>query len=321
MAMMTTHHVEQGMCTVTGCRNPAQRYGKCERHFSPRGANMHVTKKKKHRDHLELIEALQHSPKKKNGVGSAVSATHQNGAAQPDLRRLALAAAIANRDAEKRELDATDKAIAECMRRINESKRAVDAAEQGIAAAKAQAAKNLIVKEMTGVEPSPLNPRIGAAREARQRAQDDLDAAMEAHATLTKGRGGKAASSSSDYAVEKAIGEIVLPAFVDLVEHYRSLQDQTARVKQHLSVLASATINVRGPEHRFWDCIRNDPKEDTSALRAAIARLGVDADANDISAVIEAVKEGREIPQVAPPPKPRDDKTPWRSPDGFYGVR
>jgi hypothetical protein len=56
---------------------------------------------------------------------------------------------------------------------------------------------------------------------------------------------------------------------------------------------------VTSPEHRFWDSIHDPPREDTSALRAAIAKLTADADA-DVGVVVEALKMGvperREVP-------------------------
>ena len=54
-----------------------------------------------------------------------------------------------------------------------------------------------------------------------------------------------------------------------------------------MSVLSGATANVAGPEHRFWDSIHDDPRENTAALRAAIEALGHDPDM-DLSAVIAA---------------------------------
>ena len=257
------------------------------------------------RPHAALVEAIQHNGKA-NGDGGARS------------RREALAAAIAKRDEEKRELSATDRAIAECMRRINEAKRAVDAAGKRIEEAKPATAADLIIKEMVGVEPSPLNPSIAEARAARQQAQDDLDAAMEAHAVLTKGRSGSAVSFSTD-AVEKAIGEVVMPAFVELLNFYRAEQDRLAYIKAQLGVLSDVTLNVRGPEYRHWaSLILDDPKVDTSALKAAVAGLKSNPD-TDIAGIVETVKAGQKLPHAELPP---DDKPRWPPPGvNKYGGR
>jgi hypothetical protein len=93
-------------------------------------------------------------------------------------------------------------------------------------------AERVLADDVTG-EPRSSTSELNEARAARQAAQDALDAAMDAHATLTKGRSGSAASFS-ERAVEDAIGQVVLPAFVDLLGYYRAEQDRLTYIKQHL---------------------------------------------------------------------------------------
>ena len=169
--------------------------------------------------------------------------------------------------------------------------RAKDEAKRYLEDAEARHAQWIVDKELgrpVGKEP-PTVEQIKAkvtAAEAKVEEIDAIRARLEAEVRQRE----------SDLASEKrklsdAVGRVLLPVFIDLVEHYRSLQDQLARVKQHLSLLPAAVANVTSPEHRFWDSIHDAPREDTSALRAAIAKLTADADA-DVGAVIEATQDG-----------------------------
>jgi predicted nucleic acid-binding Zn-ribbon protein len=167
-----------------------------------------------------------------------------------------------------------------------------------------------------GEEP-PTPEQIKRRVEAAQAKAEEIDAIRARLEAEVRQR-------ESDLASEKrklsdAVGRVLLPSFIDLAKHYRSLQDQLARVKQHLRVLSSATVNVTSPEHRHWDSIHDDPREDTNALRDAISKLNADADA-DVGAIIAALKEGHEIQQAAPPPKPCDEASP-REGYNRYGGR
>ena len=280
--------------------------------LSPRSALFSRSARRKaeaKRPHAALVEAMQKGPPKRNG------------AAQPDSRRQALAAAIERVREVEAELEAARLAVRKKQQEGWEASAAIQAAK-GIAEEVAMAAMNdynaaakqqardaekryledaeakhaqwIVDRELgrpVGEEPptaEQIKRKVEAA-EAKVAEIDGIRARLEAEV-----RQRESDLASEQRKLNDAVGRVLLPAFVDLIEYYRDQQDQLARVKQHLSVLSGATVNVRGPEQRFWDSIHDDPPENTSALRDAIAKLSADADA-DVGAAIEALKEGATV--------------------------
>jgi hypothetical protein len=227
------------------------------------------------REHLAMAEAIQRP--KKNGARP-----NGNGAATRDARREALAAAIAKRDDAKRELTATDKAVDGALARVNAAKRAIAAADKRIEEAKDNAAKDLVIKEMTGVAPS-VPSDISAARAARQAAQDDLDAAYQAHATLTRqrspGNGGSASGhlAVAELHVDDAVKEVVKhdASVRELLARWDQISYEHATLSKLLEWLAPSML----PEDkRFWRSQWDDSQlEVFQAFKAAVKALETDA--------------------------------------------
>jgi hypothetical protein len=253
-----------------------------------------VPKKSKRRSHATLVEALQHGPKR-NG-------RHKNGGApQLSEARKKLAKAIEERDAAKRELTATDKAVDGALARVNAAKRAIAVADKRIEEAKDAAAADLIRREMTGVEPSPLSPGICEARAARQAAQDDLDAAFQAHATLTRQRSGGSASTHlavAELHVDDAVKEVVKhdASVRELLARWDQISYEHATLSKLLEWLAPSML----PEdRRFWRSRWDeDQLEVFQAFKAAVKALA--ADPNTPLPKIELGQEGKATPSSRP---------------------
>ena len=258
------------------------------------------------RDHAVLVEKLSAPPK-------------QNGAAHRDARREALAAAIANRDAERRELTATDRAVDGALARVNAAKLAVEAADRRIQEARDEAAKSLIVREMTGVEPRPLSPGMQEARAARQAAQDDLDAAYQAHATLTRQRspgngvGGPSGHLAvAELRVDRAVREVVGhdPVIDAILRRWDEVSYEHASLHKLLDWLSPSML----PEdRRFWRSQWDDTElEIVQAFRQAVKALATDA--STPLPKLEMVTPAK----AAPPPR---DEAPPRPGVNRYGGR
>jgi hypothetical protein len=226
-----------------------------QEHLSPRSALLSKANRRrqeeniaKRRSHAALVEAMQKGPPKRNG------------AAQPDSRRQALAAAIervreveaeleaARRAAQKKQqegweasdaIQAAKGIVTEAVSDYDSAGRqkARDEAKRYLEDAEARHAQWIVDKELgrpVGKEP-PTVEQIKAkvtAAEAKVEEIDAIRARLEAEVRQRE----------SDLASEKrklsdAVGRVLLPVFIDLVEHYRSLQDPLAHVKQHLSLL------------------------------------------------------------------------------------
>jgi hypothetical protein len=197
--------------------------------------------------------------------------------------RIALGNAIIERDALKKEMAATEKAGESCHRKVREAEAAVERANERIEEAKREAARHLVETEMGRAGKAPKS--IAEARQQLAAAEDALEVAMAAQASVTARRKGVNGSGLVNRLAiaEMHVGQLVAdvvkhdPAVTTIMSHWDELQ---LRYLSLLKLLHSLSVAGMLPaEHRGIATLRDDSElDDYQSFKAAIAALKNDAD-------------------------------------------
>jgi hypothetical protein len=194
--------------------------------------------------------------------------------------RQALSAAIDRRNLVQRELDATNKALAEMSEKRAGARRAVADAKQAVEDAKANAAAYLTATINGTAGDPPMS--VKDARAALQEAEDNL----EAHRSMEDGLEAMRPTIETSLSLAKMSMKDKIAAVVGADPGLRKLlvdYEEMKRLIAQRTELFNALWFYIPTEHRHWQATRqynrNELQDETPPWRAALAELEHNSDA------------------------------------------
>jgi hypothetical protein len=194
--------------------------------------------------------------------------------------RQALAVAIDRRNLVQRELDATNKALAEMQDKRRDARRAVETAKSAVEDAKAAAATFLTATINGTAGDAPMS--VKNARAALLEAEDNLEAQNSVETSLNAMKPALEDSLSlAKMSMKDKIAAVVGadPSLRKLLVEFEEMKRLIAQRTQLFNFLWSAIPH----EHRFWNATRQygsaELQDESGPWRAALAELENNSDA------------------------------------------